>query len=66
PHFNEYQAAIAGMMECYGRPPTDCSFEPEPSMSIKTERFDCSEKTERSSVRKLFLDSSHNRITTVH
>ena len=66
PHFNEYQAAIAGMMECYGKPSTNSSFEPEPSVSIKTERFDCSEKTERSSVRKLFLDSALKRLTTVH
>jgi|GEM_PF-1413970 len=60
PHFNEYQAAIAGMMECYGKPSTNSSFEPEPIASIKTEQFDCSEKTEQSSVRKLFLDSALN------
>ena len=66
PHFNEYQAAIAGMIECYGKPSTKGSFEPEPTVSIKAERFDCSEKPERSSGRDFFLDSAHNRLTTVY
>ncbi|MGI9447654.1 MAG: hypothetical protein ACR2NI_08385 [Pirellulales bacterium] len=42
PHFKEYQAAIAGMMECYGKPPTDCSVKDEPTVSIKAEHSGCS------------------------
>ena len=41
PHFNESQAAIAGMMECYGKP-TDYSVKDEPTVSIKAEHSGCS------------------------
>jgi len=42
PHFNEYLAAVAGMMECYGKPPTDSSVEAEPCSPIKAEHSGCS------------------------
>jgi hypothetical protein len=38
PHFNEYLAAVAGMLECYGRPTNDTTFDSEPGSSIKAEQ----------------------------
>ena len=38
PHFNEYLAAVAGMLECYGRPINDTTFDSEPGSSIKAEQ----------------------------
>ncbi|HBP82468.1 MAG TPA: hypothetical protein DD662_08155 [Planctomycetaceae bacterium] len=42
PHFNEYLAAVAGMLECYGKPTENNSFDSESCPSIKTDQTDCS------------------------
>ena len=42
PHFNEYLAAVAGMLECYGQPTSDISFDSEACSSVKTEQRDSS------------------------
>jgi len=42
PHFNEYLAAVAGILDCYGQPTSDISFDSEACSSINTEQSDSS------------------------
>lgn len=38
PHFSEYLAAVEGMLECYGQPTSDISFDSEVCSSINAEQ----------------------------
>ena len=59
PHFNEYLAAVAGMLECYGKPTENNSFDSESCPSIKTDQTDCS-STQRTDVHRLEVHTDAN------